>query len=93
MLNNNNLIMEKKDFTIKNRYGMEHNFIHENDNIYIFKPLYNYCRLICNSLNKNEYDGVDPDGGPFIVVGCHMPNGLVVKRIYGENNEIKMEID
>lgn len=85
--------MENKDFTIKNRYGMEHNFIHEKDNIYKFKPLYNYCQIIGNSLKNDEYDGVDPDGGPFIIVGARLVNGLIVKRIYRENNEIKMEID
>lgn len=54
-----------------------------------------YCRFGLREGHEwedNEYDFVDPAGGPFIQVDSYEINGKLVKRIYKQNNNIVIEI-
>ena len=81
-----------------NRYGDKNYLDQVDEHIYIlrFGPRSEgYCRFGLREGHEwedNEYDFVDPAGGPFIQVDSYEINGKPVKRIYKQNNNIIIEV-
>ena len=81
-----------------NRYGDKNYLDQVDEHIYIlrFDPRSEgQCRFGLREGHEwedNEYDFVDPAGGPFIQVDSYEINGKPVKRIYKQNNNIIIEV-
>jgi hypothetical protein len=61
---------------MKNRYGVEYNYVKYDDNLYRFNMSeegMNYMRIggreYQDSIDKNDLGFFDPSGGPFVAVG------------------------
>ena len=81
-----------------NRYGDKNYLDQVDEHIYILRldpRSEGYCRfglLEGHEWEDNEYDFVDPAGGPFIQVDSYEINGKPVKRIYKHNDNIIIEV-
>lgn len=81
-----------------NRYGDKNYLDQVDEHIYILRldpRSESYCRFGLREGHEwedNEYDFVDPAGGPFIQVDSYEINGKPVKRIYKQNNNIIIEV-
>lgn len=81
-----------------NRYGDKNYLDQVDEYIYILHldpRSEGYCRFGLREGHEwedNEYDFVDPAGGPFIQVDSYEINGKPVKRIYKQNNNIIIEV-
>ena len=81
-----------------NRYGDKNYLDQVDEHSYIlrFDPRSEvYCRFGLHEGHEwedNEYDFVEPAGGPFIQVDSYEINGKPVKRIYKQNNNIIIEV-
>jgi hypothetical protein len=82
---------------MKNRNGIEYNFIKVNENTFQFEMKESemqYCRYGGlegqERLDYNNLGFFDPSGGPFIGVGGKI-FGKTISRIFLENEKIYME--
>lgn len=84
----------EKNFKVMNRYGMEHEFINIKDNMYHFKPLYNYSQIEIDKNDKTKLNVVDPDGGPYMTRGTKLNGNKIIKDMFiADDKQIYMIIE
>lgn len=87
----------KDIINLRSRYNEVHKLIRigdENSHLYQFKPSDDYYRVGYNDDSFNNYQFVDPSGGPFISVGMELPEvGKKVKAISRNEEGLTVEFE
>lgn len=88
----------KKTILLKSRYNEIHRLERigeSNSHLFLFVPADDYYRVGLKEEGKDDYDFVDPSGGPFIHVGTFFKDlNKTVKSIKrNEDNKIVIEFE
>ena len=87
----------KKTILLKSRYNEIHRLERigeSNSHLFLFVPADDYYRVGLKEDRKDDYDFVDPSGGPFIKVGCKLNCiNKVVKSITKSKDGITIEFE
>lgn len=87
----------KKTILLKSRYNEIHRLERigeSNSHLFLFVPADDYYRVGLKENKKDDYDFVDPSGGPFIKAGCKLSCiNKVVKSITKSKDGITIEFE
>lgn len=87
----------KDTINLRSRYNEVHKLVRigdENSHLYQFKPSNDYYRVGYNDGSFDNYQFIDPSGGPFISIGMELPEaGKKVKAISRNKNGITIEFE
>lgn len=87
----------KKTILLRSRYNEIHRLERigeSNSHLFLFVPADDYYRVGLKEDKKDNYDFVDPSGGPFIKVGCKLSCiNKVVKSITKSKDGITIEFE
>lgn len=81
-----------KEIKVLSRYNDEYKLIPLTDKQYLFK-CGDYVRIGFDGVNEEEYEFVDPSGGPFISEGYKFDDDHIVKRIFKHDKGIAIEFE
>ena len=87
----------RKTVLLKSRYNEIHRLERigeSNSHLFLFVPADDYYRVGLKEEGKDDYDFVDPSGGPFIKAGCKLNCiNKVVKSITKSKDGITIEFE
>lgn len=81
-----------KEIEVLSRYNDKYKLIPLNDKTYLF-DCGEYIRVGFNENDENNYDFVDPSGGPFVSKGYKFDDDHIVKRVFRHEKGIAIEME
>lgn len=84
--------MDKKEIILKSRYPDVHSrLVLDRDNKYVLLTDSSFLRIMSSSSDNDNYEAIDPSGGPYISVGSTLEGKTVKKITHKEYVVIELE--